>query len=64
VRAANFGHFSQEILGTFPKEFFCVRGAENIVVVGGHTVRIHTVRTTRRKGTIFKAVAGTNFQAS
>jgi hypothetical protein len=43
----DIGHISQEI--------FCVRGAGNTAVVGGRTVRIRTVRTTRRKGTIFKA---------
>jgi hypothetical protein len=49
-------HSFQEILGTFPKEILCVRSAGNTAAVGGHTVRIRTVRTARRKGTNFEAV--------
>jgi hypothetical protein len=48
-------HISQGRLGTFPKEKFCVSVLIFIVVVGGRTVRIRTVRTARKEGTNFEA---------
>jgi hypothetical protein len=48
------GHISQDKVGTNPKgNFMCV--LISFVVVGGRTVRIRTVYTTRREGTIFEA---------
>jgi hypothetical protein len=47
------GHISQDKVGTNPKDkFLCV--LISFVVVGGHTVRICTVRIARREGTIFE----------
>jgi hypothetical protein len=48
---SRFGTDFQERLGTNPKEnFMCEKLLKFIAVVGGRTVRIRTVHTTRKKG--------------
>jgi hypothetical protein len=56
------GHFSQEILGTFPKPVLCLGGVDIFFVIGGHIVWICIVSTTKRKGMIFKAGCRHKFQ--
>jgi hypothetical protein len=57
-------HDFQERLGTNPKENLWLRLAEVYSHVRGHTIHIHTIRTTRKKGTNIEAHIGTFFEAN
>jgi hypothetical protein len=49
-------------MGTFPKEYFCVRVAEIYCCVGGRIVRIRTVYTIGRRARFSRHFVGTKIE--
>jgi hypothetical protein len=61
-KGSKLGAFPKERLGTFPKEIFCLKCAEIYCCEGGRTVRIRTVRTTRKRACFSRQIVGTKIE--